>query len=118
MARLKTNYESLKLPFKNYLVASLVCSLVTLLAVILIQKNLPVQVPLFYGAAEGESQLTSSWALIIPSAISILVILINSFLATLLKDDFIKKTLILMATVVTFFSIVTTLKIIFLVGSF
>lgn len=118
MARIKTGLEKLKLPFKEYLVASFFCALGTLLAVVLLQKSLPPEVPLFYGAAEGEAQLISSWGLTIPSIVSILVVFVNATLASLLKDDFTKKILVLMATVVTFFSVVTTFKIIFLVGGF
>lgn len=118
MVKLKASIQTLKLPFKEYLTLSLIGAVFTLIAVIFLQKNLPPEVPLFYGAAEGEAQLTPSWGLTIPSIISVLIILTNSALILVLKDEFIKKALSLMAVVVTFFSIVTTLKIIFLVGSF
>lgn len=118
MAKIKTSLKHLRLPFKNYLALSFIVALGTLFAVIFLQKRLPPQVPLFYGAAEGETQIVPSWALIVPSLISLFVVIANSALASFLKDDFIKKTLVLVATVTAFFSVVTTFKIIFLVGSF
>lgn len=118
MAKLKANIKDLKIPFKNYLFIALAVAVTTLLLVILFQGKLPPQVPLLYGAAEGEGQLISSWGLVIPSAFSILIIVVNSILASFMADDFTKKTLVIMALVVTLFAIVTTLKIFFLVGSF
>lgn len=118
MAKVRVDLQSLKIPFKNYLTFSFFAALTTLLLVVFLQKKLPPQVPLLYGAAEGEGQLVSSWGLTIPSLVSILVIILNAALASFSKDDFARKTLVLMALVVTLFSIVTTLKIIFLVGSF
>lgn len=118
MAKLKTNIRNLQVPFKNYLALSLFLALATLIATALLQKRLPPEIPLLYGAAEGEGQLVSSWGLTIPSVVSLLVGLLNFFLASFSKDEFTKKTLVLMALVVTFFSLVTTFKIFFLVGSF
>lgn len=109
---------NLKVPFKNYLGVSLALALATLTFVLIFQKKLPPEVPLLYGAAEGEGQLVSSWGLVIPSAVSVLVTLLNAAVASLSEDDFTKKTLVLMALVVTLFSLVTTFKIFFLVGSF
>lgn len=100
------------------LVFPLILAFLTLSFVILFQKKLPPEVPLFYGAAEGESQLVSSWALVVPAISSIVLVLVNSFLSSILKDDFVKKVLIFSALIVTLFSVITTLKIAFLVGSF
>ena len=100
------------------LIASLVIAALTTLIVVLVQKKLPPQVPLLYGAAEGESQLVNSWALLVPSLFSVLAIIVNGAISSLTKDEFIRKILIFSALVVTLFSIVTTFKIILLVGSF
>jgi hypothetical protein len=48
----------------------------------------------------------------------LLILLINVSFAAVLKDEFLRKTLVLAAIVVTFFAAITTIKIIFLVGSF
>jgi uncharacterized Tic20 family protein len=86
--------------------------------VLLIQRWLPPQVPLFYGKPSGEEQLTSSLVLTLPSIVSLLILLINVSFAAVLKDEFLRKTLVLAAIAVTFFAAITTIKIIFLVGSF
>lgn len=108
----------LDLPYKNYLFASFGLAAFTLGLVLLLQKRLPPEVPLFYGRAEGEAQLVSSWGLVIPAVFSALVAAANSAIASFLKDDFTKKVLVVSALIVSLFSAITTFKIIFLVGSF
>ncbi len=104
--------------FKNYIYIALGVNLVILLIVVVSQRFLPPQVPLFYGLAEGEEQLAPSLALAIPSTVSILIIALNVFISSLAKDIFLKRTLVLAGVVTTIFSLVTTIKIILLVGSF
>lgn len=117
MPKLKpTTILKSKVPFKNYLIGSFILTLVTIAFIVFFQGNLPPEVPLFYGAAEGEAQLASSWMLIIPSVFSIFTILINFILAAFVGDEFIKKVLVISALIVTLFSVVTTFKIILLVG--
>lgn len=105
-------------PFRNYIYIALGLNLVILLIIIIFQRFLPPYVPLFYGLAEGEEQLAPSLALAIPSIVSILIITTNVFISSLAKDVFLKRTLVLAAVVATIFSLVTTVRIIFLVGSF
>lgn len=105
-----------KVPFKSYLLGSFILTLITIAFIVFSQGKLPPEVPLFYGAAEGEAQIASSWMLIIPSVFSIFTILTNFVLATIVGDEFIKKVLVISALIVTLFSVVTTFKIIFLVG--
>lgn len=107
-----------QIPFKNYFVASFIISVFCAIWVLFLQNTLPPQVPLFYGLAQGEEQLAPSWALIVPSLTSLAVLVLNGFLGSGLKDDFLKRTLILTAIAVTFFSVITTVRIVFLVGSF
>lgn len=99
------------------LLFSLAIALITILIVVVLQTKLPPQVPLFYGAAEGEAQLVPTWGLVIPSAFSLLVVVANTALLSFTKQEFIQKVLIFSAFVVTLFSTVTTIKIILLVGS-
>ena len=103
---------------KNYLFLSLGLAAFTLAMVLVSQKRLPPEVPLFYGRAEGEAQLVASWGLVIPSLFSVFVTSANLAIASILKDDFTKKVLVLSALVVALFSVVTTFKIMLLVGSF
>lgn len=105
-----------KVPFKNYLLGSFILAVITIVFIVFFQGKLPPEVPLFYGAAEGEAQIASSWMLIIPPIFSVFTILINFILAALVGDEFIKKVLVISALIVTLFSVVTTLKIVFLVG--
>lgn len=108
----------LDVPGKNYSFVSLGLAVLTLALVLLSQKRLPPEVPLFYGRAEGEAQLVDSWWLVVPSLFSILATSVNLTIASFLKDDFTKKVLVLSALVVALFSVITTFKIILLVGSF
>lgn len=103
---------------KAYITVSVVVNIVVILAVILLIKSshLPPQVPLFYGLPEGEGQLAQKTLLVTPAIISLITILLNSTAAWLIKDNFLKKALAMTFVVTTFFSTVTTIKIIFLVG--
>jgi len=111
-------FEVSTLPFKNYAVASLFVNILIILSVILAQRFLPTEVPLFYGLAEGEDQLAPRLFLLIPSLASLIILTINSLISSRVEDIFIKKALILAAIGTTFFAAITTLKIMFLVGSF
>jgi len=107
------------IPYKNILFASFVVNVLTICLVLLFRKShLPPVVPLYYGLPEGDGQIAPSIYLTIPSIIALGIILINSLITSLLKDDFLKKTLIIASLGTTFFSVITIIKIIFLVGSF
>ena len=86
--------------------------------VLLMQNNLPPQVPLLYGFAEGEQQLTSPQGLLLPGGFSMTLVLINSALSIIVDNEFLKKTLTITAFTVSFLSLITVTKIIFLVGYF
>lgn len=85
---------------------------------LLVISKLPPQVPLFYGLPQTEEQLASAWMLVIPSALAFLMLLGNASLSLFIEGDFLKKALVGASFAVSLFSAVTTLKIIFLVGSF
>lgn len=114
-ALLTENQKSYPLRFRLFQIA--IVSIVTAILVLIFQKTLPPQVPLFYGLPKGEGQLTSSINLVIPSLVSLAIITINFSLLILLDDDFLKRALVLTALVCVFFSTITTIKIFFLVGS-
>ncbi len=105
-------------PFKNYALAVALTSFLVILVALLAKRWLPPQIPLFYGLPEGEEQLASTWKLVIPGAIAFIIAGVNILLSFFLKDDFLKKTLIVASFTATFFAAITTLKIIFLVGIF
>ncbi|MCL4382848.1 hypothetical protein M1545_03600 [Patescibacteria group bacterium] len=105
-------------PFKNFVLASVVVNIVIILFIALGQGFLPPEVPLFYGMPEGQMQVSSKWFLLMPSSLALVFIVINLVISSFVKekDDFLKRVLILGAITMTLFSIVTTVKIFFLVG--
>lgn len=115
---LKSRFSLNALPFRKFVVSVLLVNILTIVAVILSLSFLPPEVPFFYGLAEGEGQLAKSIFLVLPSILSIVIILVNSSLSFFVDDDFFKKALVLAGVGTSFFAVITTLKIIFLVGSF
>jgi hypothetical protein len=114
----KKNIEIIDLPFKNTLIFFFLFNLVLIIIILLIQNMLPPQIPLFYGLAEGEEQLVFRIWLILPSLVTLLVMIINSLIAFTAKDVFIKKSLIVSLLALSILTITTTFKIAFLVGNF
>jgi len=106
------------LPFKRTVITSLATNLLFILLVVLLKNNLPPQVPLLYGLPEGEEQLVPRLLLILPNTLAIGITLINIGLTFVTKDLFMRKLLLVVPVVVTFLAVITTLKILFLVGSF
>lgn len=90
---------------------------VNVLSIILLQKYLPPELPLFYGLPEGEGQLTTNLGLVIPGGVTLATIVTNLILAKIVKDEFLKQVLIVSGFAVAVFCLATTLKILFLVGS-
>lgn len=105
------------LPFRELLFFAFGISLTVIVVGLVVQKALPPQVPLFYGLPESDKQLAPSLAIILPSFLSLLLSLINTTLACVVKEDFLKKVLIIAAFICTLLTAITTIKIIFLVGS-
>jgi len=105
-------------PFRQYVIYAVFGNIIVVLLTLLVHRWLPPEVPLFYGKPEGEEQLASSWLLVLPSLVSLLILFVNLAISSLTKSDFLKKTLVLAGIGACLFSIITTLKIIFLVGSF
>ena len=110
---------SQEIPYKNIIFISFFINILGIVLILLIKKNhLPPEVPLYYGLPEGEAQIVPSINLIIPSIFSLGIISINTLITSLLKDDFLKKTLVIASLATTFFSVITIIKITFLIGSF
>ena len=123
MAKTKTQNLTKKsggfnIPLKKVFIFATSINLLTIAFIVLLQNSLPPQVPLFYGLAEGEEQLTTPLGLLIAPGLSTTILLINTSLSTLTKNDFLQKTLILSGFAVGVFSTITIVKIILLVGSF
>lgn len=103
---------------KKYVTAAIIINLLVILSVLALIGFLPPQVPLFYGLPEGQDQLATSWFLILPATTSLFILVSNLLITPLIKEPFLQKTLVLAGIATAFFSTVTTVKIIFLVGSF
>ena len=113
------NPQERKMPLPGYIVASFLTNLViiTLVLALVYTKRIQPEVPLFYGSPEGEEQLAASWMLAIPAIIASAFTIVNTTLSYFLKDDFLKKSLIIGAFTLTVLSTITTLKIIGLISS-
>lgn len=107
-----------KIALVKFVYTALFFSLLNIIIVLLMQKNLPPELPLFYGYTESDQQLTTPFGLLIPGAISLTVILINSTLSILIPNDFLKKTLSVTSFLISMLLLITVLKIIFLIGFF
>lgn len=106
------------IPLTSAFYTSYALSVVSVVAVIITQKYLPPELPLFYGMAEGEEQLSTSLGLIIPGLVAITLNLINTAIIILVENEFLQQTLVLAGLAVSVFAAITTIKIMFLVGSF
>lgn len=95
-----------------------IISLVIIALVVILQRTLPPQVPLYYGLPRGEEQLAPSINLIIPSLLSLAIVVVNSSILLVIEDDFLQKVLVFTAAACVFFSSITTIQIFFLVGAF
>ena len=105
------------LPFKNWDIAILAINLLTILAAILSRTILPPVVPLFYGQPYGPAQLAPQGSLVIPGVAALTISILCIALSTRTEDDFLKKVLFGCMVGSAALSLVTTIKIIFLVGS-
>lgn len=113
--RLTPEFE--KLPLKKMFVFSFLISLVTILLGLLGQIILPPEIPLYYGLPKTVDQLSPAIFIILPSFISIFITILNILGSIKINDNFIKKTLAFTSISISILATITTLKIIFLVGS-
>ena len=96
----------------------LIVNLIAIAAVVIMKKNLPLQIPLFYGLPVSSDQLAGNLELIIPSIIAIFLIIINYELNTILKDKFLEKIFLGLIITLTALSTITVIEIFSLVGAF
>lgn len=114
----KSKDISEKILFRDYLFAAVIVNLVLILLVLVLARRLPPQIPLFYGLPVSDRQLAPNYLLFIPAVVSILIILLNTSLSFSVKNEFLKKTLIVAAIASVLFPLITIVKIIALVGYF
>lgn len=114
----KSKFFVKSIPLVKFLYAAFILGLLNIITTLLLKNFLPPEVPLYYGLAKSQEQLTTSFGLITPGAITLGVTILNTFLAYILGSDFLKKILVLSAFSVSIISFIATIEIIFLVGSF
>ena len=114
----KTEVNLEKIPLVKLVYLSILLTIVTIFIVFLFQKNLPPEIPLFYGSPEGQEQLASTLGLAIPSIVSLVMIVFNTLISFLLEKRVLKQALSLTSFATSIFATITTFKIIFLVVSF
>jgi O-antigen/teichoic acid export membrane protein len=105
------------LPLKNWSLVLLVTNLLTIFVVALMQPSLPPVVPIFYGNPYGPGQLAAQWSLVLPAMSALGFCLLSILVGILNADDFLKKILFGSMVAATTLSLVTTVKIILLVGN-
>lgn len=107
------NKKNIEFPHLTLIVLSL--NVVFIVILILISKDLPPQVPLYYGLPRGEQQLISPAALVLPIVLSSLFIVINNIVAYFIESLFLKRVLVFGSCFVSLLSIITIVNIIFLI---
>ena len=105
------------IPLIKIVICLLLINLLTITAVFLLQNKLPPEIPLFYGRAYGEKQLVPALGLVLPSIITIIIITINALVSTQLEEKLLHQILITTSIVATILSLITTIKIVLLVGN-
>lgn len=113
----KINPEIDRLPLRNMFVFSFLTSSIVLFLGLISQLVLPPEIPLFYNLPLTTEQLAKSILIILPSAVSMLITTLNIVVSIKINDNYLKKSLAFASLIVTTLSSITTLKIIFLVGS-
>ncbi len=103
--------------YSKLLYVSLLINIITIGLVFLFKRILPPEVPLLYGLAEGDSQLVDRDSLILPSLISIIVVLINTATSLMVSDEYLQKALVVTAFASSIIASIAVLEVLFLVGS-
>lgn len=117
-ATVKTQFTLEKIHFKKAVAAFFLLNLATMLLVVLLKTKLPPQIPLYYGLARGEEQLAETLYLTLPSFVSLAILVLNLVVSFALDDEYLSKTLTISGLAAILLATITTVKIIFLVGSF
>jgi len=104
------------LHFKKLVFSSTFLVIVSIGLIFLLQKNLPPEIPLFYGKPRGVEQLALKTFLVAPLVIALAVTAINIFLSKITKDSFLQKLLSGIIVIVSIMAIFSVYKTFSLVG--
>lgn len=103
-------------PFFRYVIGGVVVNFVVIFFAIIFKKNLPPEIPLYYGLPDGISQIAQSEMFFIPSFFALVIIIFNTSLSFLTKDVLLKRALVISSLLITVLASITAVKIFFLVG--
>jgi hypothetical protein len=103
------------IPFKSYFYFSLGLNFASILLILAIRSVLPPIVPLFYGLPVGENQLANSLELLIGPSVGLTISLINLVLARLVKEDLLKRILMLSGAFISLILGIAVVQIILLI---
>jgi hypothetical protein len=106
-----------EIPFLKLIFVFILLNLAAAAVVLVVKNKIPPQVPLYYGYARGDRQLVEASGLVLPSLISIGIIIINAIISLFIGSDYLKRVLVISSFLATALSLITTVKIILLVGS-
>ncbi len=107
-----------KIAFNNYYLTAFIVSVFLIAIILILSGFLPPVVPLFYGRPVGETQLVTSYLLVIAPGVSLVVSGVNLLISMWVKDVFTKRILAITTLVVSLITVITVVKIILLVGFF
>lgn len=113
----KTSQHKDPVPYKKLSMGLVAGNLFIIGIVFILGSSLPPVVPLFYGKPYGVEQLARQHFLALPPILAIIVCIINASISKIQKDEFLRKVLLGGSIAATLFSLITVIKIIFLVGN-
>lgn len=90
------------LPFFSLVIACIALDIFLVIVVAASLKFLPPVVPLLYGLAEGEEQLAEKGFLVAPAITSLIIIITNCLIALRIREEFLKRAIVLAAVSGTF----------------
>lgn len=106
------------LPYKGCVYFSIVINVFSAVVILVLKGFLPPIVPLFYGLPEGSEQLIPTLGLILVPATGLAITALNVLLCGTIRDTFLRKLLIISSAFISLLLMITTIKIILLVGFF
>lgn len=106
------------LPYSKILFTLFSVNLVLLLFLLLIKYRLPPEIPLLYGQPQSERVIVNVNLIFLPTAISLIIIFLNSLFMKFSQDNFLEKTFLGAIVASSILSLLATLKIVLLVGNF
>lgn len=109
--KIKGGINRKNIPFVQISLVFLLISVLLIIFIVIYSKNLPPQMPLYYGFPRGERQLVAPISLVIPVLISSLFITTNSILAYFIKNIFLKNAIVAGAQFGSVLTIITIVKI-------